>query len=131
MLINPAVWFAIGLTLVSRSGSAQSVPASGLYRIISGSYSECCGIAGDLGYSLPAPQQAFVNLTIDPQTNFATMTFLGQDQQTVFSVVPCPPINPINFSFDYGFVSSNQIFFHVDPGPDQKFWSYTVSNTTN
>jgi len=133
MLSNRAVWFSILLAFIGRSSRGQSVPASGLYRITSGSYSECCGIAGDLGYALPAQPQTFVNLQIDSQTDLATMTFLGQDAQTVFSVTPCPPINPINFRFDYGFVSSNQIFFHVDPGPppDQKFWSYTVNFATN
>src|SRR5215510_9069669 len=122
MFTNRAVWFAIVLAFVGSSSRAQNVPISGLYQIISGSYSECCGIAGDLGYALPAQPQTFVSLQIDPQTGFARMTFLGQDEQTVFSVTPCPPINPIHFRFDYGFVSSNQIFFHVDPGPDQKFW---------
>jgi len=123
----------IFVAVCSQDGRAQSVPANGLYQIVSGTYNACCGIAGDIGYALPAQSQAFVNLTIHPETDLATITFLGQDEQTVFQAVPCPPASPIHFSFDYGFVYSNQIFFHVDPGPppDQKFWSYTVSNFTN
>jgi hypothetical protein len=61
------------------------------------------------------------------------MTFLGEDSQTVFSVVPCPSGEPINFNFDYGFVFSNTIVFHVDPGPPpyHVYWNYTVSNSTD
>jgi hypothetical protein len=61
------------------------------------------------------------------------MTFLGQDLQTVFSVVPCPGGSSIPFHFDYGFFFSNSIIFHVDPGPPpySVYWSYTVSNSAN
>jgi hypothetical protein len=70
---------------------------------------------------------------VDEQAHVATMTFLGEDMQTVFSVVPCPPGAPIGFSFDYGLVFSNSLVFHVDPGPPPYglFWNYTVSNSAN
>ena len=112
---------------------AQSGVASGLYQIISGTYDECCGIGGDFRSFLPDQTQGFVRLTVDPQRNTASMTFLGADGQSVFSIVPCPPGDPINFSFDYGFVFSNSIVFHVDPGPPpyETYWSYTVSNSTD
>jgi hypothetical protein len=116
-----------------RSGRAQSRPESGIYQILSGTYSECCGFAGDFHYSLPNERQGFVRLMVDPKSDLAKMTFLGRDLQTVFSVVPCPPGDPIKFSFDYGFVFSNSIVFHVDPGPppDGLFWNYTVSHSTD
>jgi hypothetical protein len=104
-----------------------------LYRIISGSYIECCGIGGDFQSALPNQSQAFVRLTIDQQTDLATMVFLGEDSQTTFSVVPCPPNNPISFSLDYGFLFSDTIVFHIDPGPPPYavYWNYTVSNSVN
>ena len=45
----------------------------------------------------------------------------------------CPPGDPINFSFEYGFIFSNNIEFHIDPGPPPLalYWSYGVSNTTD
>ena len=104
-------------------------PRSGLYRINSGRYAACCGFAGDLGYNLPAPRQSFIRLEIDPQSG-ATMTFLGDDAQTIFSVVPCPSSEPAFFSFSHGLVFSNWIAFHVDPGP-RSYWNYTASNSPN
>ena len=112
---------------------AQSGAASGLYQIISGSYDACCGIAGDFRFSLPNESQGFVRLTVDPQRSIASMTFLGADGQAVFSVVPCPPGDPITFGFGYGFTFSNNIEFHVDPGPPpySVYWNYSVSNSTD
>jgi len=108
-------------------------PASGLYRITSGSYLECCGIGGDFRQSLPSKTQAFVRLTADPRSRLATMTFLGEDSRTVFSVVPCPPGDPINFSFDFGFIGPDSVLFHVDPGPPPYgiYWNYTASNSAD
>jgi len=102
-------------------------PRSGLYQIDSGKFGACCGIAGDLGYDLPADVQTFVRLDVDSQNNTASMSFLGEDAQTVFRVLPCPVGNPIPFAFNYGLVFSNRIFFHVEPGPPS-YWNYTVSN---
>src|SRR5205809_245991 len=101
--------FAMTWTLVASfpCSRAQSAPASGLYQIISGTFSECCGIAGPFRSSLPDANQSYVNLTVDPQRELASMTFLGKDMRTIFSVLPCPPGDPINFSFDYGFIFSN------------------------
>ena len=68
-----------------------------------------------------------------PNVYYRIGDFEPFDMQTVFSVVPCPPGDAINFSFDYGFVLSNSIVFHVDPGPPpyQTYWNYTVSNSTD
>jgi hypothetical protein len=116
-----------------RLAGAQSGATSGLYEIVSGTYTECCGIAGEMRSSVPNEGQSFVRLTVDTQTDLATMTFLGRDLQTVFSVVPCPIGNPVQFLFDYGFVYSNSIIFHVDPGPPPYgiYWDYSVSYSTN
>jgi len=115
------------------SDGVQIRAASGLYQIISGTYIECCGIGGDFPSSLPNESQGFVRLTVEPQSDLVTMTFLGRDAQTVFSVVPCPPGDPINFSFNYGFVVSNSVVFHVDPGPPPYglYWNYSVTNSTD
>ena len=133
MFKSKIIWLAMTWAFVGsvRLAGAEGRAASGVYQIISGAYSECCGIAGDFLSSLPNASQSFVRLTVDPQSELATMTFLGKDVQTVFSVVPCPPGDPINFSFDYGFTLSNSIVFHVDPGPAPYFeyWNYTVSNS--
>ena len=133
MFTNRIIWLAITLafTLSVPSAGAQSGAGSGLYRIVSGSYNECCGIAGDLRSSLPNESQGFVRLTVDTQTEFATMTFLGKDLQTFFRVVRCPDGDPLNFSLDYGFSFSNTIVFHIDPGPPpySVYWNYTVSNS--
>jgi len=55
--------------LLIRSAIAQSGPTTGLYQIVSGSYIECCGIAGPVDSSLPNAEQAFVELTVDRQRN--------------------------------------------------------------
>lgn len=114
-----------------RSAGAQSRAVSGLYQITSGTYIECCGIAGDFRASLPNDRQRFVRLTVEK--NIASMTFLGNAGQRVFSVLPCPPGDPINFSFDHGLFFSNRLVFHVDPGgpPYRKYWNYTVSNSAD
>jgi hypothetical protein len=131
MLKNRIILLAITcvFVLAIHSAGAQSRPASGLYEIVSGNYIECCGIAGENRQSLPNGSQRFVSLAVDPQGNTATLTFLGDDSQTVFSVVPCPPGDPINFRFDGG-VFLDRIFFHVDPGPApyHEYWNYMVTN---
>src|SRR5262245_15841336 len=118
----------VSLFLFIQSALAQSGFESGLYRITSGTYTECCGIAGPLRYTLPNASQSFVRLTIDSR-DFATMSFLGQDARTVFSRMTCPPAPQIDFSFNYGFLFSDVIFFHVDPGPYGLYWNYAVSNS--
>ncbi len=116
-----------------RLAGAQSGATSGLYEIVSGTYTECCGLAGEMRSSVPNEGQSFVRLTVDTQGDLATMTFLGRDLQTIFSVVPCPIGNPVQFLFDYGFVYSNSIIFHVDPGPPpyESYWDYSASCSTN
>jgi len=120
--------------LFLQSAGAQSGPTSGLYQIISGSYVERSGSLGDSFSSLPNASQRFVRLLIDPdpQSHLVTMTFLGEDVQTVFSAIPCPPGGPISFSF-WGSAYTDPMTFHVDPSPppDEKAWSYTVSNSLN
>ena len=109
----------------------QSSFQSGVYQIISGSFTACCGIAGPTTTPLPNNSQSMVKLSIDSQTQLATMTFLGADATSVFTIVPCPPGDPVPFTFGFGFISSNQTVFHVDPGPppNSEYWSLGVSNS--
>lgn len=129
------IWLAITSAFVVsiHPAGAQGEAASGLYRIVLGTYTECCGIAGDFTSSLPNESQGFIKLTVDPQTHFATMKFLSADSRTVFSVFPCPPGDAINFHFNFGFARANGIEFHVDPGPPPYavYWNYAVSNSTD
>ena len=62
-----------------------------------------------------------------------TMTLLGDDMETVFSVVPCPAGPPVPFRFDHGFSSGARTTFLVDPGPPpyQIYWNYTAENSTD
>ena len=125
-----AVAFLVALPLVSTF--AQSPPESGLYQIQSGTYSECCGFSGtETVYPLPNESQSYVKLMRDAQSGTTTMAFLGADQRTVFTTVPCAPNGTIDFSFPYGFGLGNTIVFHVDPGPPPyaKYWNYTASNS--
>jgi hypothetical protein len=132
MLIR-TLWLAILSTVVTDSSWAQGETVSGLYQIVSGRYTECCGIAGPSVHSLPNGSQSFVRLSVDEPAHVATMTFLAEDMQTVFSVIPCPPDTPISFSFGYGLILSNSLVFHVDPGPPpyEIFWNYTVTNSAD
>src|SRR5437667_6039707 len=120
--------------LFLQSAGAHSAPSSGLYRIISGSSIERSGSLGDSFSSLPNASQRFVRLLVDPdpQSYLVTMTFLGEDLQTVFSAMPCPPGGPVSFSF-WGSAYTDPMTFHVDPSPppDEQQWSYTVSNSFN
>src|SRR5439155_1093979 len=105
-----------------------------LYRIVPGSYIERSGSLGDSFSSLPNASQRFVRLLVDPdpQSYLVTMTFLGEDMQTVFSAMPCPPGGPVSFSF-WGSAYTDPMTFHVDPSPppDEQQWSYAVSNSFN
>src|SRR5437867_10419609 len=127
-----ALTTAVASSMLYRASAAPG-PANGLYQIISGNYIECCGIGGDFRSALPNESQRFVKLTIDSQSHLATMTFLGEDSQTLFSVVPCPPGDSINFRFDYGFFLSDSIVFHVDPGPPPYgiYWNYNLTNSAD
>src|SRR5215813_2777443 len=101
MLRKTTVGLAIGLFLFVRLTHGQ--PASGLYQIVSGRYTECCGIGGVYAHTLPYSSQAFVELTIDSQTQLAQMTILGQDL-TVFSIPPLGPLLGFTYSLSNGMV---------------------------
>ena len=125
-----AMWVFIGSLALS---NAQGAATSGVYQITSGTYVACCGIGGSLVSSLPNASQTFIRLSVDPLNGLASMTFLGKDMRTVFSVPACPPGEPVGFSFDHGFIFSNTIAFHVDPGPppNSAYWNYTVTNSAD
>ena len=124
----------LGAFLVSlHLAAAQSGITSGLYEIASGTYTECCGIAGALTVPLPNESQRYVWLTADPQTGLAAMSVLAGNRQTVFSITLCPSGGVVPFAFDHGFSLSNSIIFLADPGPPPYsiYWHYQVSNSAN
>ena len=84
---NHVIWLAISLALALSSGGlqAQNGPASGLYRITSGQYSGCSGIAWVPPAALSCAAQAFIELNIDRDKNLAQMKILAEDMKTVFS----------------------------------------------
>jgi hypothetical protein len=121
------------LTMSIHLAVAQTGVTSGLYEIVSGAYTECCGIAGEMTVRLPNESQRFVWLIVDSQTGLASMSFLGADRQTVSSVAPCPAGGSIPFALNYGFCHSNSITFLVDPGPPPYsiYWHYEVTNSAS
>ena len=115
------------LLAVPQRTIGQDVPASGLYQIVSGSYVECCGLAGPFRRTLPLESQRFIQLDVDPSKK-VTMTFLGSDMKTTFRVVTCGGTDPVYFTFDFGFPFGTNIIFHADPGPppNHQYYSYSV-----
>jgi len=109
--------------------SGQEIPTSGLYQIVTGTFTECCGIAGPHRVPLPNPSQSFVRLTVEPSSKRTRMTFLDGDMRTFTEVIQCPPSTPVYFDFDHGFPYSSNIVYHADPGPAPLFqyFSYTVA----
>src|SRR5215813_9364220 len=76
--------FGAALLFSFISVSAQTLPVSGLYRIVSGKYRECCGFfGGGLVQSLPNAAQSYIRLTVDSQSGLAAMDFLAADQLTI------------------------------------------------
>src|SRR5262245_41009594 len=69
----------------------QDWPTNGLYQIVSGRYTECCGIGGSLSYQLPNHNQGFIQLSVDPETFLARMSILGPGMGTVFQIPAFPP----------------------------------------
>src|SRR5712692_8458863 len=136
MLMHRIGCFAIisALVLSFRSAPAQGAPTNGLYQIVSGRYTACCGIAGPFIYPLPDSSQTFVQLTIDPRSHLAQMTILGQDARTVFRISPIGFSSGFAFSFSNGIVFPDRIEFRgpfLPPGPDQPSFSYTLSNSAD
>jgi hypothetical protein len=121
----------LALVLTPGSSRAQETPASGLYQIVSGDYTECCGIAGPRTYSLPDPDQRFIELTIEGNT--AQMSILGPDAQTIFRIPEDGPRDGFTFLLTNGVVFRDHIQFGTPapapgPVPDQLYFGYTASN---
>ena len=80
----------LACVLSSRSCWAQGGPVGGLYEITAGTYSECCGIAGnDFGFFLPSKSQKYVRFTADASRHVATLTPPPPPPTTPFA--PAPP----------------------------------------
>jgi len=126
----------VGLTVLSMTGlwlaspRAQELPIGGLYQIISGTYAECCGVAGPFINSLPETNQTYVQLTVDSQENHAQMAILGEDLRTVFSTSPGVPGTVFTFLFTIGMVFSDHIQFQseIQVPENQQSWNYTASS---
>src|SRR5262245_59243002 len=110
---NNFIWLAtIGLVVEATvCARAQSNFTSGFYRITSGQYVECCGIAGAFVHPLPSTSQTFIELIVVSDSNSAQMTFLGQDLQTVFSSYDWTGDGGFSFSFSNGIVFPDYIQF--------------------
>src|SRR5258708_17983714 len=131
---NRITWLAIisALILSVRLAPALGGPTNGLYQIVSGRYTACCGIAGPFIYPLPYISQKFIQLTIDPQSHLAQMTILGQDARTVFRIPPIGFSSGFAFSLGNGIVFPDRIEFRgpfLPPGSDRPSFSYTLSNS--
>lgn len=103
---------------------AQVPPSAGsLYQITSGSYTIIGGIWAGLRVNLPEPEQAFVLLTTDTQNSRADLSFLNEDQRTVF------------LTLSNGVISGNVIRFQYltrHPYPlveELGMLDYTVTNS--
>ena len=111
---------------------ADEVPVSGLYRITSGSYSQCCGLAGTLAFALPDVDQAYIVLSVAPGGALASMTLVGEDQQTVLKAFAMPPRQEFAFSFSGGVISTNSIHFSaLTPAPLPAAYDYLITFSTN
>jgi hypothetical protein len=127
----------IGLIVLSvtvfwlASPRAQEVPVSGLYEIISGTYIECCGVAGPFTHSLPGANQHYLQLAVDSRENKAQMAFLGEDLHTVFSTSPGGAGTGFTFLFTTGTVLPDHIQFlpEIQVPEDHRWWSYTASSS--
>jgi len=117
------------LSAVIGSAYAQSGLTSGLYRIVSGRYTACCGIVGvPFVHPLPDEAQTFVELRLDAG-NRARMRFLAEDGHTVFQTFAFGPGGGFTFSFSNGVVFADSIQFAMPAPPPSPSYSYTVSNS--
>src|SRR5258705_2522716 len=76
-IISLAITWAFVLS--SHSAGAQRRAASGLYQIISGTYSECCGIGGVFRFSPPKERQGLVRPKAGPPRDPVAMCNLAGD----------------------------------------------------
>ena len=116
------------LAVIIRPAHAQSGFTSGLYRIDSGRYTECCGIAGPFVHPLPYEAQMFVELRVDAG-NRARMRFLAEDGHTVFQTFSFGPGSGFAFSFSNGIVFADSIQFAMPAPPPSPSYRYVVSNS--
>jgi hypothetical protein len=126
-MLMRTIWIAIFSTVVIGSACAQSEPASGLYRIVAGNFTECCGIAGPFVHPLPYEAQTFVELRVGAADG-ARMRFLAEDGYTVFRTFSFRPGDGFLFSFSNGMVSANSVQFMMPAPPPSPSYAYTASN---
>lgn len=129
-------WLATipAVVLAIQSACAQGVPTSGMYQIVSGRYIICCGIGGPLSMTLPKPNNAFIELAVDRQSNLAQMKLLAEDMQTILNTSTNLPGDEFVYSFTNGVIFPDHIRFgtpFVPPMPDQASFGFVVSNSVD
>jgi hypothetical protein len=127
-IIRVTILLAAGLLV--RAAGAQTWPASGVYRIVSGDFMACCGIVGPVHTRCPYTEQALVALTVDPQLNLAQMRILGDDESTVFSVTE-PGLGSFAYSLGNGIVGPDAVQFgdeSLPPIPPLAAYGFTITS---
>lgn len=108
-------------------------PVNGLYRITGGGFRICCGLLGSIDSPLPDAEQQFIALSIPPGGP-ASMTILGEDEQTIFTL-PGGGLRPdFHYSFSGGTVLPHSIEFNSptpSPNPYAPTYSYGVNFNAN
>jgi hypothetical protein len=116
------------------TAGAQSMPASGVYRIVSGTYVEVGGFIGTVPYALPQPNQAWVELLVDTQRDLADLTFLAEDRHSVLRTFGYPNGSGVAFGFR-GAIDPGQMAFRnlLVPTPETNaiLVDYQVSYTND
>lgn len=133
---NSFAWLVTipAVVLAIQSACAQGVPTSGTYQIVSGRYIACCGFGGPFTQRLPNESYAFIELTVDSQSNLAQMKVLGQDMHTVLHTPSNLPGDEFTYSFTNGIIFPDHIRFgkpFVPPVPDQASFGFVVSNSVD
>jgi hypothetical protein len=108
------VWGSVVvLSLTCSVTRGQVGPTKGLYQIVSGRYSECCGFSSiPFTYALPDAEQRFIELELDSQRNLAQLRVLGPDMRTVFRSGQAP-FTGVEFSFKRGIVLGDHVVFDI------------------
>jgi hypothetical protein len=119
--------------LMMAAARAQTIPPTpGLYRIVSGTYSECCGlIAVPVDYPLPRTNLGYLELAVDGQGTSVSLAFLADDLHTVFKAPQVNPDSGFTFYFTNGVVYGDHLQFGAEisiPENPTPFY-YTVSNS--
>jgi hypothetical protein len=113
---------------------SQDAPTGGVYQIISGRHTSCCGIGGPLTHSLPDGSSSYIELTVDTPNKSAAMRILGDDLSTVLQIPADASREEFNYSVANGVVLPDRIQFGdplLPPIPGQPSYSFVLSNSAD